>query len=215
MTALRKTDQLPARQLVISNLACERGHREIFTNLNFSAGPGEIVLLRGANGVGKTSALMCLAGFLPVASGSIEHHGHDKEQRPDQDIHFVGHLSALKPGLSVVENLVFWAHMLGGDPAYAPDILAAAGLAHAANLDASLLSAGQSRRLALARLNIAPRPLWLLDEPTAALDKAGDQWVASLIETHLDSGGLAVVATHLDLALGKTDRVKTCQLGAK
>lgn len=203
---------LPARNLHVIDLACVRGELEIFTQLAFSAAPGEVILVRGPNGVGKTSLLMCLAGFLPVSSGNIDWQGRDPDDHPGTDIHFVGHQSAIKPGLTVAENLTFWADLNNGSRNAVSPALVAAGLDHAATLDALLLSAGQTRRLALARLLVAPRPIWLLDEPTAALDTEGSKWITKQIDTHLDNGGITIVSTHLDLGLKKSKRVKTLTL---
>jgi len=201
------------RHLEVSRLTCLRGEREIFADLTFQAEPGTALLLRGANGAGKTSLLLCLAGFLHIHEGTIAWQGRDPEQRPGEDMHFVGHQSAVKPGLSVNENLDFWACLNGGSTKNTMSALEAAGIGHAAHLDAALLSAGQTRRLALARLLVVPRPIWLLDEPTAALDAAGDKWIAGLIDDHLDQGGLVIAATHLDLALKPGDRLNTLTLG--
>ncbi len=202
------------RHLDVTGLTCLRAEREIFADLSFSVAPGTALLLRGPNGAGKTSLMMCLAGFLHTQQGTIVWQGRDPEQRPGEDMHFIGHQSAVKPDLSVNENLKFWASINGGDPANTANALEAAGIGHTADLDAALLSAGQTRRLALARLLAAPRPVWLLDEPTSALDAAGDKWIAGLIDTHLDQGGLVIAATHLDLALKPASRIKTLDLGA-
>lgn len=204
---------LPVRHLKVTTLTCVRGELEIFAQLAFEATPGEAVLVRGPNGAGKTSLLMCLAGFLPISEGRIDWQGRDPDDRPGTDIHFVGHLPAVKPGLTVAENLTFWADMNNGDKNEVAPALVAAGLDHAATLDAALLSAGQTRRLALARLLVAPRPIWLLDEPTAALDTDGGKWITRLIDTHLDNGGITIASTHLDLSLKKSKRVKTLTLG--
>lgn len=204
---------LPVRHLKVTTLACMRGEHEIFTNLGFDAAPGEAVLVRGPNGVGKTSLLMCLAGFLPITSGTIAWQGRNPDDRPNTDMHFIGHQSAIKPGLTTAENLDFWAIINGANTTAVSTALNEAGLEHAENLDAALLSAGQTRRLALARLSVSPRPVWLLDEPTAALDAQGDKWVTQLIDIHLDNGGIVIAATHLDLALKKPARIKTLTLG--
>lgn len=208
-----KPDPYASRHLNVSNLACIRGERDVFFNVGFSVGPGELLLLRGPNGAGKTSLLMCLCGFVPTAEGTIDWVGRTADEEPGTDTHFVGHLSAVKPGLTVAENLRFWALVNGGDANQVDVVLEAAGLAHAAEIDAGLLSAGQTRRLALSRLSVAPRPIWLLDEPTAALDAAGDKWVSGLIDHQLDRGGMVIAATHLDVTLKDQNRVKTVQIG--
>ena len=126
-------------------------------------------------------------------------------------MHYVAHAPAIKAGLSVAENLRFWADVLDEKPADVEAALSQAGLGELGSIDAGLLSAGQTRRLALARLIAVRRPLWLLDEPTSALDTAGAAWIGALISNHLRQGGLAVIATHLDIAVD--GNVKTLQLG--
>ncbi|HEY8595896.1 MAG TPA: heme ABC exporter ATP-binding protein CcmA [Devosiaceae bacterium] len=206
---------LAPRRLVVADLACRRGEREIFTGLSFTANPGEIVLLRGPNGAGKSTLLLALCGFLTPAAGRIDWQGGDPERDFGEDLHFIGHLSAIKPSLTLAENLEFWADMLGGMRERVASALDLAGLGGLADYPASVLSAGQSRRLALARLLVAPRPVWLLDEPTAALDSAGDRWVASLIDEHVANGGIAIAATHLDLALTDASRLQTLRIGSR
>jgi len=207
---------MPVRQLEVTGLTCVRAEREVFSDVTFSVKSGEAILLRGPNGAGKTSLLMCLASYLPIASGTLTWNGRDPEQRPGEDMHYVGHQSAIKPSLSVAENLAFWANINGGHPDLVPDVLLAARLDHAANLEAMLLSAGQLRRLALARLLVSPRPIWLLDEPTSALDAQGAAWVEQMIDKHLQNGGFVIAATHLDLALQNSPQIKTIMLrGAK
>lgn len=208
-----KLDPYPSRHLNVSELACVRGDRDVFSDVGFSVGPHELLLLRGPNGAGKTSLLMCLCGFVPTAFGTIDWVGRTEDEEPGTDTHFVGHLSAVKRGLTVQENLRFWASVNGGDLGHVDEAIEIAGLGHAASMDAGLLSAGQTRRLALSRLSVAPRPIWLLDEPTAALDAAGDKWVSSLIDAQLDRGGMVIAATHLDVNLKDQSRVKTVQIG--
>ena len=204
---------LPARTLSVSALAVRRGERVLFSGIDFCVGPGEILLLRGPNGVGKTSLIKCLAGFLRADEGAVVFSGQGAEARWQEDVHFLGHLSAVKARLKVGENLKAWAALNGGDG----DIeaaLARVGLGAIVNLDAGYLSAGQTRRLALARLLVSPRPIWLLDEPTSALDKDGDRLVGALIDAHLAAGGLAVAATHLELQIADPSRIRTLELGA-
>lgn len=207
------TTHLPARTLSVSGLALRRGERLLFDDVGFTVEPGEILLLRGPNGAGKTSLIKCLAGFLRADEGSVVVSGQGEEERWQEDVHFLGHLSAVKARLKVGENLRAWAALNGGSG----DIgaaLARVGLGSIVNLDAGYLSAGQTRRLALARLLVSPRPIWLLDEPTSALDKDGDRLVGELIDAHLAAGGLAVAATHLELRIADGGRVRTLELGA-
>jgi heme exporter protein A len=203
---------LPARTLTIENLAARRGERELFSGLDLELSPGEAVELRGANGVGKTTLLLIAAGIVRPTDGTVRLEGGDPEARPETDIGYLGHRAAIKPRLTVAENLGFWAKLGGASIDAVLPALETVGLAPIAWLEAGHLSAGQTRRLALARLLVGERPLWLLDEPTAALDAAGEALVARLIDAHLDAGGSALIATHHDLGLERA--VRTVRLGA-
>ena len=207
------SDPLPPRRLIVTGLAGRRGERQLFAQLDFVLAPGEALFLRGPNGSGKTTLLHCLAGLLRPHGGTVALTGGDAESDSRRDLHLLGHRSALKPALTVAENLRFWAAMLGTRRPATDRVLAAVGLAPLAGLEAGHLSAGQARRLALARLLAADRPLWLLDEPTAALDRDGEALVARLLDAHLRRGGLCVVATHHDIPLPLPDRVRTLTLG--
>ena len=200
------------RTLHVRGLGCSRGGRRVFSDIDLAVAPKQALVLTGANGAGKSSLLMCLSGLIPF-DGVIDWQGRDPErERPGTDLHFISHQTALKPNLTLVENLAFWADLMGGARERVAPALKEARLDHAADLPAALLSAGQTRRLALCRLLVAPRPVWLLDEPTSALDAQGSDWVGELIGAHLDRGGLAIVATHLPLAIAGT--VRTLALGA-
>ena len=188
-------------RLLASSLTCVRGGREVFSGLNFEAAAGELLAVTGRNGSGKTSLLRLIAGLLPPAGGSLGLEGGDAELTLAEQAHYLGHRDALKPALSVLENLGFWRDFLGGETFDASESLAAVGLAHAAHLPAAYLSAGQRRRLSLARLLTVRRPLWLLDEPTNALDTGGQDMAAGLMREHLARGGLIVAATHAPLRL--------------
>jgi heme exporter protein A len=184
------------------DVRCVRGEREVFAGLHFQANAGEALAVTGRNGAGKTSLLRLIAGLLMPASGSVVIEGGDAELTVAEQAHYLGHRDALKPALSVAENLSFWTDFLGGGTTRAiADCLAAVGLSHAVELPAATLSAGQRRRLSLARLLAVPRPLWLLDEPTAALDAAGQAMFADLMREHLAGGGLIVAATHGPLGI--------------
>jgi heme exporter protein A len=180
---------------------CVRGGREVFSGLDFEASAGEALAVTGANGSGKTSLLRIIAGLLSAAGGSIGLEGGEAELTLSEQAHYLGHRDALKPALSVIENLGFWCDFLGGDASDTPASLAAAGLDHAAHLPAAFLSAGQRRRLSIARLLTVRRPIWLLDEPTNALDAAGQSLFGALMGDHLARGGLIVAATHAPLGL--------------
>jgi heme exporter protein A len=184
------------------DVRCVRGEREVFAGLHFQADAGEALAVMGRNGAGKTSLLRLIAGLLMPAGGSILIEGGEPDITVAEQAHYLGHRDALKPALSVAENLSFWTDFLGGSAGRGlADCLAAVGLGHAIDLPALTLSAGQRRRLSLARLLAVPRPLWLLDEPTAALDVAGQAMFAELMREHLGSGGLIVAATHGPLGI--------------
>ncbi|KKB10830.1 hypothetical protein VE25_15950 [Devosia geojensis] len=201
----------PPLTLTATGLACRRGERVLVEGLDFAVEPGRALLLKGPNGAGKTTLLMTLYGAIRPAAGAYAFEGADPDGPPF--LHLFGHQSAVKPRLSLIENLSFWLSVNGSgglDPHAALD---AVGLGPLARLDAGYLSAGQTRRLSLARLLVTPRPVWLLDEPTAALDTQGEAMVARLIEAHLDAGGIAVAATHLPLPIGAA-RVAELRLGS-
>ena len=185
--------------LQVDDLMVRRGERLLFEGLSFAAGAGQALLVRGPNGAGKSSLLLALAGILRADRGTIRF-GSDEPQRL---IHFLGHQSAVKPRLTLSENLGFWA-VLYGEAGVKPEAaLEAVGLASLGGIEAGHLSAGQTRRLALARLLVSKRPVWLLDEPLAALDASGEALVAGLIDAHCAEGGIAVAATHQDIGLAK------------
>ena len=157
--------------------------------------------LVGPNGSGKSSLLRLVAGLLRPSAGRIELRGGEVERTVPEQAHYLGHLDALKPSLTVAENLGFWTGYFG-DRAGPPDeALAAVGLGTLGDLPAAYLSAGQRRRLSLARLIAVPRPIWLLDEPTSALDAAGQQRLAELMREHLTTGGMILAATHGPLGI--------------
>jgi heme exporter protein A len=181
----------------------------VFSGLDFEASAGRALAVTGRNGSGKTSLLRLIAGLLVPAGGSIALEGGDAELNLGEQAHYLGHRDALKPALSAAENLVFWRNFLGGEISDGDggleqslhESLAPVGLDHAAHLPAAYLSAGQRRRLSLARLIAVRRPLWLLDEPTAALDVAGQTMFAGLMGDHLARGGMIVAATHGPLGI--------------
>lgn len=187
--------------LIAEDLAVERGGRLVFAGLSFEAKAGSALLVRGPNGVGKSSLLRTIAGLVPPVEGSIRIKNGDEEHSVGAQCHYFGHADALKSALSVAENLNFWREF-GGDPAATVmDALDMVGLGHIDHLPAAYLSAGQRRRLSLARLLVTRRPIWLLDEPTAALDAASEAALVDIMGAHLASGGVIVAATHADLPL--------------
>jgi len=180
---------------------CVRGGREVFFGLDFEASSGEALAVVGPNGSGKTSLLRLIAGMLAVAGGSIALEGGEDELTLAEQSHYLGHSDALKPALSVSENLRFWRDFLGGATSDPAESLAIVELDHAARLPAAYLSAGQRRRLSIARLLTVWRPVWLLDEPTNALDTAGQKLFSTLMGDHLARGGLIIAATHMPLGI--------------
>jgi heme exporter protein A len=178
-----------------SGLGCVRGSREVFRDVSFALADGGALAVTGPNGAGKSSLLRLLAGLIQPSAGAITLEGGDADRNIGEQAHYLGHLDALKSSLTVAENLAFWASYLGDGATPAP-ALAAVGLEALADLPAAYLSAGQRRRLSLARLAAVRRPIWLLDEPASALDAAGQQRLAELMGEHLASGGMIVAATH-------------------
>jgi heme exporter protein A len=188
-------------RLVVTGLACLRGGRDVFSDLDLSAESGELVAITGPNGAGKTSLLRLLAGLLRAQAGSARLEGGDPEASLGEQAHYLGHSDALKTSLSVAENLQFWTDYLGSGGVQTAVALEAVGLAHLSHLPAAYLSAGQRRRLSIARLVAAKRPLWLLDEPTSALDSGSQTTLAALMREHLQDGGIILAATHGPLGL--------------
>lgn len=178
--------------LRVESLTLTRGERTLLRDFGFVAGPGDFIEIRGGNGTGKTTLLRAIAGFLKPRAGRVAIEGVEE---PALALHHVGHLNGLKAGASVAAHVRYWAGLFGvaerGDEA-----LARLGLRAQADLPVRVLSQGQARRLALSRLVVAPRPIWLLDEPAAALDAQGRDVLADLMETHRRDGGMIVAAVH-------------------
>ena len=191
-------------RLSAENLSLERGGRRLFAGLSFTAGAGEALVVTGPNGAGKSSLLRAIAGFLPLGEGRVTFEGGELEEC----VHYLGHADALKSALTAAENLSFWAALLGGTRGLVAPALARLGLPHVADFPVRALSAGQKRRVALARLLVAPRPLWLLDEPTTALDVSAQALFADVMREHLAQGGIIVAATHAPLGLAATREIR-------
>jgi heme exporter protein A len=190
-------------RLVVDRLTQARGDRTLFTDLSFSVTAGEVVILTGPNGAGKTTLIRTLAGLIQPLHGSVSLAGGAADQSVGEQAHYVGHNTAIKPSLTVAENAQFWLQYFGS-PAGSDTVLDQLDLLGLASIPAGYLSAGQQRRLGLVRLLVAPRPVWLLDEPTVSLDAINRERVAGLIQTHIQAGGLVVAATHLPLGLADT-----------
>ena len=199
-------------QLRSENLACERGGRTVFTGVNFTLDGGAALVVTGRNGAGKSTLLRVLAGLLRTAGGRVALTGGTPEATLPEQSHYLGHLDAVKPSLSVRENLTFWASYLGA-PRGTPmePALDAVGLGHLADLPAAYLSAGQKRRLSIARLVAVKRPVWLLDEPTSALDTQSQGRLATLMADHRASGGMIVAAAHGPIGLDTFNELKMGQ----
>jgi len=192
---------MEASLLQARELACWRAERLVFAGLSFEVSAGEALLLTGANGAGKSSLLRLVAGLIPAAEGALTWDGEDCFADPvahGARLRYLGHQDALKPSMTAAENLEFFARLEGGEVAAA---LAALELSALADLPARVLSSGQKRRLALARLALSPRKLWLLDEPSVGLDAASVGRLAPLFAAHRAAGGMLLAATHLPLPL--------------
>jgi len=192
--------------LEADNLECVRGERRLFAGLSFKLEAGELLYLQGRNGAGKTSLLRMLIGLLPPEAGDIRWQGETIRRRRD-DYHaalcYLGHLNAIKEELTPLENLLAGARLAGETLSEddAIDALEQVGLAGREDLACKYLSQGQKRRVALARLVIDRRPLWILDEPFVALDVGAVDWLAGVISAHLQRGGMAVMTTHQPVAI--------------
>jgi heme exporter protein A len=192
-------------KLVADALTSTRGGRTLFSGLSFAVDGGDALLLLGPNGAGKTTLIRLIVGLLAPTQGRVGLEGGDAELSLGEQCHYVGHLNALKSNLTVEENAAFWCRFLGAGSAddRIEAALAAFGLAHLRDIPAAYLSAGQKRRLGLARVLLADRPVWLLDEPTVSLDSASQGMLIAAVNAHIAAGGLVVAATHVPLAFDK------------
>ena len=184
-------------ELRAQDLTCERGGRIVFRDVSLALKAGELMQLTGPNGSGKSTLLRLIAGLNEPQAGKLTLHGGDQELSIGQQAHYIAHQEPVKSALSVHENLAFWRDFLGGGEV--EEALHAFDLARLSSYPAGLLSAGQRRRLALARLVLVPRVLWLLDEPTVGLDTASLSRLGGIMGGHLDKGGLIIAATHVPL----------------
>lgn len=192
-------------QAKATNLRGRRGDNVVFSDVGFELGSGEALVITGPNGAGKSTLLRVLAGLLRADSGAFSLTDATGGNVPvSEATHYLGHSNAMKRELTVNENLLFWQRFLADKTVSGTsidDAIDAVGLTGVGHLPFGYLSAGQQRRIALARLLVADRPLWLLDEPTAALDSKADAMFAGLVTAHLKSGGMAIAATHQPLGL--------------
>ncbi|MEM6489488.1 MAG: heme ABC exporter ATP-binding protein CcmA [Pseudomonadota bacterium] len=212
--------------LTFQNLTVRRGGQTVLDGVTGTVPAGRALIVTGPNGAGKSTLLRTLAGFLPPSGGSAtlaSGQGADPVRLADRGawqerVAYAGHLDAVKPALGVAQNLLPWAALAGWEPDAAAEAVDAAlarfGLQAMAARPAGECSAGQRRRLGLARLSLARRPVWLMDEPTASLDTASAATVAALVAEHLKGGGIAVIATHLELGLADPVRLPLDQTRA-
>jgi heme exporter protein A len=189
-------------RLIAENLGGERGGETVFSNIGFALDKGEALIVTGPNGAGKSTLLRIVAGLLPAAQGKVLLEGGG-EAFPTvaSASHYLGHLNAMKTALSVEENLGFWRAFQGEPGLGVEEALETVALGGLGHLPFGYLSTGQRRRASIAKLLVSRRPVWLLDEPTAGLDKASEERFAGLMKAHLRGGGIVVAATHLPLGL--------------
>ncbi len=196
-------------RLSATDLAAERGGRVVFSKLSLSVGAGELLAVTGPNGAGKSTLLRLLAGLLRPSAGTIHLEPASDTPRPQQ-VNYLGHLDALKPGFTVGENLLFWRRMAEAPDRPMQEALDAVGLGRLADTPVTYLSAGQRRRIAIARLLMARRAVWLLDEPTSGLDAPSEGRLGRIVEQALAAGTIVVAASHQPLPVPAT---ATLQLG--
>ncbi|CDX25926.1 heme exporter subunit; ATP-binding component of ABC superfamily [Mesorhizobium sp. ORS 3324] len=189
-------------RLIAENLGGERGGETVFSGIGFALEQGEALIVTGPNGAGKSTLLRVLAGLLPAAEGRVRVEGGGEDfSSVAAAAHYLGHLNAMKTALSVEENLGFWRAFQGEPGLNVEEALETVGLGGLGHLPFGYLSTGQRRRASIAKLLVSRRPVWLLDEPTAGLDKASEERFAGLMKGHLEDGGIVVAATHLPLGL--------------
>ncbi|MEB2847603.1 heme ABC exporter ATP-binding protein CcmA [Rhizobiales bacterium RZME27] len=201
-------------RLMVEALSARRGEDLIFRDISFTLDGGQSMVLTGRNGSGKSTLLRAVSGLLRPESGRVIWHseGTDADIRAAEACHYLGHRNAMKAELSVSENLGFWKSFIGDFPGghgvSVGEAAEAVGLGDIAHLPFGYLSAGQQRRMAFAKLLVAWKPVWILDEPTAALDVSAESVFTALIKTHLSQGGIVLAATHQPLGLENARELK-------
>lgn len=203
-------------RIFAQNLSVKRGEELIFTDVSFELSPTESLTISGPNGVGKSTLLRALAGLLPIDSGTFEIKTDSKEAKPNAEYcHYIGHKNAMKAELTVLENLNFWQRTMAQEDIVDDDLIMSPeaavellGLSHTLDLPFGFLSQGQRRRIALAKLFVSYRPVWLLDEPTAALDKASSDNFANITNNYLEKGGIVIAATHVPLGFKEVKQLE-------
>lgn len=203
-------------RIFAQNLSVKRGEELIFTDVSFELFPTESLTISGPNGVGKSTLLRALAGLLPIDSGTFEIKTDSKEAKPNTEYcHYIGHKNAMKAELTVLENLNFWQRTMAQEDIVDDDLIMSPeaavellGLSHTLDLPFGFLSQGQRRRIALAKLFVSYRPVWLLDEPTAALDKASSDNFANITNGYLEKGGIVIAATHVPLGFKEVKQLE-------
>jgi heme exporter protein A len=189
-------------RLIAENLGGERGGQPVFSDIGFSFGRGDALVVTGPNGSGKSTLLRVIAGLLPAASGSVRlEDGGEAFPTVASASHYLGHLNAMKPTLTATENIAFWRDFCGDAVVSVEAALETIGLGAIGHLPYGYLSTGQRRRAAIARLLVSRRPVWLLDEPTAGLDAESARQFSVLMAKHIAGGGIIVAATHLPLGI--------------
>lgn len=207
-------------RIFAENLSVKRGEDLIFTDVSFELVPTESLTISGPNGVGKSTLLRALAGLLPIDNGIFEIQYDETELKPEpkpnaEYCHYIGHKNAMKAELTVLENLSFWQRTMAQDEAVDEDLIMSPqaavellGLTHTLDLPFGFLSQGQRRRIALAKLFVSYRPVWLLDEPTAALDKSSSDNFAQITNRYLEKGGIVIAATHVPLGFKEVKQLE-------
>ena len=199
-------------RLIATNLAARRGEDLVFAGVSFEVSSGQSLVVTGPNGIGKSTLLRLVAGLLRPERGTLSLDGGNSDSRLAEHAHYLGHRNAMKRELTVRENLEFWQRYMASErarPALSViDAAEAVGLAGITHLPFGYLSAGQQRRMAMAKLLVAHRPVWLLDEPTGALDAASEALFAGIVTDHCAGGGILIAATHRPLGLADPQRLR-------